>query len=199
MGYYVRVLGLKTAIPALNELRSCLPPGQGLRVESGEESDWSQLILAHKTGQEIAMVERNAVIPGELGEEELNEFIENVRGEKPESAAQWLLQYLPRVKVIYAFQLLSGTEVNNGWDGLDALRRCIKKIVGGVLQADAEGFTNEDGYQILWQFDRDHDCLWNMAVLDTDGKWIAFEMSLGNPKHKEAFLNGRVPAAVRRF
>ena len=94
---------------------------------------WFQLILAHKTGQEIALIERNPVIPGELGEEELNEFIENVKGEKPKSAAEWLLRYLPQVKVIYAFQLLIGAEVNNGWDGLNSLRSWIKKKVGGIL------------------------------------------------------------------
>jgi hypothetical protein len=199
MGYYVRVLALKATIPSLDEMKSCLPHGQELRAESGEESDWSQLILSHKTGQEIALIERNPVIPGELGEEELNEFIENVNGEKPESAAAWLLQYLPRVKVIYAFQILGGTEVENGWDGVDSLRRWIKKKMGGILQADQEGFSNEAGYHILWQFNRDHDCLWTMAVHDADGKWIAFEMNLGNPNHKEAFLDGRVPEGVKRF
>ena len=197
IGYYIRVLALQTAIPTLDELRSCLPAGQELRVESGQEPDWSQLVLSHATGPEIALIEKNPVIPGELGEEELNEFIEDVRDEKPESASKWLLQFLPRVRVIYAFQLLSGTEVKDGWDGVRSLQDRIWRRAGGILQADLEGFSNEDGFHILWQFVRDHDSQWNMAVLDANGKWIAFEMNLGNAKHKEAFLNGHVPKGVK--
>jgi len=123
-----------------------------LRVEAGEESDWSQLLLSHKAGQEIVLIKRNPVIPGELGEEELSEFIENVRDEKPESASKWLFQFLPRMKIIYAFQLLSGTEINDGWDGVHSLRGRIWRELGGILQADLEGFSNEDGYHILWPF-----------------------------------------------
>jgi hypothetical protein len=199
MGYYVRVLALKTDTPSLAELRSHLPEGQELQVEAGEETEWSELILRHKAGPEIALIERNPVVPGELGEEELNEFIQEIPGEKPESAAKWLVRFLPRVKVIYAFQLLSGTESSNGWDGVDSLRAWIWRKMGGILQADQEGFSNENGHQILWQFASAHDVLWNLAVLDPDGKWIAFEMSLGNPKQKEAFLSGRVPEGVKRL
>jgi hypothetical protein len=197
MGYYIRVLALEETIPSLGDLKACLPPSQELRIESGEESDWSQLLLAHKTGREIAVIGRNPVIPGELGEEELNEFIENVKGEKPESAAKWLLQFLPRVRVIYAFQVLSGADVDKGWDGVRSLQGCLWGKLGGILQADLEGFSNEDGYHILWQFNRDHDGPWNMAVLDSNGRWIAFEMDLGNPNHKEVFLSGRVPEGVK--
>jgi hypothetical protein len=199
MSYYVRVLALKTATPSLAELRSSLPEGQKLQLETGEETEWSQLILRHKTGEEIALIERNPVLPGELGEEELNEFIEDVKSEKPESAANWLGQFLPRVKTIFAFQLLSGTDIKNGWDGVSSLQRSIRQKMGGVLQADLEGFSNEHGHQILWRFSSDHDGPWEMAVLDAQGKWIAFEMDLGNPKHKQAFLDGRVPEGVRRL
>jgi len=197
LGYYIRVLALDTAIPTLDELNPSLPAGQELRVEAGEESDWSQLLLSHNSAQEIALIERNPVIPGELGEEELSEFIENVREEKPESASKWLFQFLPRVEVIYAFRLLSGTEINDGWDGVHSLRGRIWRKLGGILQADLEGFSNEDGYHILWQFIRDHDGPWKMTVLDAKGKWVAFEMNLGNAKHKEAFLSGRVPEGVK--
>jgi hypothetical protein len=120
--------------------------------ESHEEPEWAQLRLRHKTGQEIALIERNPVRPGELGQEELNEFIDNIQDEKPDSAVEWLLRFLPRVRTIYAFQLLSGKEVDAGWGGVHAVQRAIWKEVGGILQADLEGLSNEDGYHILWQF-----------------------------------------------
>jgi hypothetical protein len=34
-----------------------------------------------------------------------------------------------------------------------------------------------------------------MAVL-RDGKWIRFQMDLGNRKHRKAFLAGKVPDGV---
>ncbi len=197
MGYYIRVLALKTRIPPLTELRRLLPPSQELNLVEGEESSWSELLLQHKGGIEIAVIERNPVLRGELGGDELNEFIQEVGDEKPESASKWLGQFLPKVKVIYAFRLLSGTEEDKGWDGVRALQGHLWGEMGGILQADLEGFSNEDGYHILWQFQRDHEGPWKMAVLGPHGEWIAFEMDLGNADHKESFLNGRVPKGVK--
>ena len=157
MGYYIRILALKTDTSPLADLRSHLPAGQELEVEVGEATEWSQLVLRHQGGSKIALIERNPVIPGKLGQAELNEFIQDTPGEKPESAATWLAQFLPRVKVIYAFQLLSGTETSNGWDGVDALRAMIWKKMGGIVRTDQEGISNEAGHQILWQFTSDHD------------------------------------------
>jgi hypothetical protein len=85
-----------------------------LHIE-GDDSAWEQLTLAHKNGREIAVVGKNPVIEGQLDADELQEFIEEVRHYKPESASTWLQQYLPTVKVIYAFQLLSGTDEDDGW------------------------------------------------------------------------------------
>jgi len=143
------------------------------------------------------VIERNPVLPGELGEEELNEFIQEAGNGKPESAARWLVQFLPKVRVIYAFQLLSGTEEDKGWDGVDALRNHLWNELGGILQADLEGFSNEQGFQILCQFNRDHSGPWKMAVLNADGEWVAFEIDLGNAKHKESFLRGQVPEGAK--
>jgi hypothetical protein len=68
---------------------------------------------------------------------------------------------------------------------------------GGILQADGEGFSNEDGYLILWQFADTVDGDWNMAVLDKDGSWIRFQMNLGDPEQRAAFLKGRVPEGAK--
>ncbi len=35
-----------------------------------------------------------------------------------------------------------------------------------------------------------------MAVLK-DGIWFSFQMELGNPKHREAFKRGEVPAGIK--
>jgi hypothetical protein len=92
--------------------------------------------------------------------------------------------------------LLLGTEVGDGWNAVHAIQGAIWTKSGGILQADAEGFTNEDGYHILWQFSDGAKGQWNMAVLD-QGNWVAFKMNLGDPGQRKAFLEGRVPKGVR--
>lgn len=199
MGYYIRVLATDDTPLSEHELRECLPdiPKCELIAEGEDEAGWLQLILRHVDGPAIAVVERNFVIPGELGHEEIAEFIEEVKVGRPESAARWLEGYLPCVKVVYAFQLLSGTDFHDGWAAVHALQSCIWRKRGGILQADGEGFSNEDAYQILWQFANTAAGGWNMAVLDKSGNWIRFQMDLGNPEQRAAFLEGRIPDGAK--
>ena len=115
---------------------------------------------------------------------------------KPASAAAWLAEYLPTVKTIYAFPLLSGTDEQNGWDILGKVKDLIFTQVVGIIQADREGFSDEKGYHILWQFSNSVKRPWWMSVLK-DGQWVRFQMDLGNRKHRAAFFRGQVPAGVK--
>lgn len=98
--------------------------------------------------------------------------------------------------MIYAFRLLSGTDVNDGWSRLHSVYNAVWQAAGGILQSDGEGFSNEAGYTILWQFSEAATGSWNVGVL-SDGRWVNFEIDLGNSEHREAFLQGKVPAGVR--
>ena len=68
--------------------------------------------------------------------------------------------------------------------------------VVGIIQADREGFSDEKGYHILWQFSNSVKRPWWMSVLK-DGQWVRFQMDLGNRKHRAAFFRGQVPAGVK--
>jgi hypothetical protein len=96
------------------------------------------------------------------------------------------------VKTIYAFQHLQGDETEEGSNALHALRTKLWERGDAILQADSEGFTNEEGYHIVWQFSDSVSGPWNMAVLQ-DGVWRQFTMDLGDPDHRAAFLEGSVP------
>ena len=144
MAYYIRVLGTKLDNIPLAPLQEAALPGV-LQVSKGTGEAWEQLTLSHKSGQEIAIIEKTPVTEGQLGLDELREFIDEVPHYKPESAATSLQQYLPRIKVIYAFQLLNGTDVDDGWSPLHRLHSTVWNHVGGILQADREGFSDEDG------------------------------------------------------
>lgn len=195
MGYYIRVLGTKLEQPNLKYLRDSLSSSKSravLKLETGTEESWNQLVLAHPNGTEIAVIDYNPVVEGELGQDELNEFIAESEHYQPTSAARWLKEYLPGVKTIYALQLLSGTDVDDGWNAVHTIQGALWTLSGGILQADSEGFTNEDGYNILWQFSDRATGKWKMAVLDRE-KWLAFEMDLGDAEQRKAFFEGRVP------
>jgi len=127
-----------------------------------------------------------------LGAEEIQEFLEDIAECKPQTAVEWLKEYLPTVKSIFAFQLLDACSSDEGGAAFDLLRSHLWSSLGGIFQADAEGFSNEDDYHILWQFRDNVSGPWNMAVLQ-NGKWIPFEMDLGNRQHRAAFLAGLVP------
>ena len=198
MGYYVRVFSTSSECVPFDELKSALVDNSlkaEIQCEEEDESGWNQLLLIHKDGREIAVIERNPVFDRSLGEEEIEEFLEDIEDGKPASAAKWLKEYFKKIKCIYAFQVLSGTDHKNGWEILGAVKEAVWNYGPGILQADSEGFSNEEGYHILWQFSDSVDGNWWMAVLD--GKsWKNFEMDLGNKDQRAAFLEGKVPIGV---
>lgn len=199
MGYYVRVLSTSADCVSLTELQSTLKKDKlqaELSVEEGGSDDWTQLILRHADGREIALIERNLVEEGSLGTDEVAEFAEEIADCKPANAAKWLLDYFARVRCIYAFQVLSGADHKNGWEILDAVKSRIWSAAPAILQADNEGFSNEHGYHIVWQFSDSVDGDWWMAVLHDD-EWNSFQMDLGNVRQREAFFQGKIPNGAK--
>ena len=205
MGYYTRVLSRRADCPTLEELRAPLRvvyPDVKLTTDqpqSQSESkapEWADLVLRHDDGLEIAAIERNMVEPGSLGAEEIAEFIDAIADGEPASAASWLTSYLPHVRAIYAFQHLAGTRERRGDEALQAVSDAIWARGEAILQGDGEGFTNDSGDHILWQFSDDVSGPWWMAVL-RDGAWVRFQMELGDARQREAFRAGRVPDGVK--
>jgi hypothetical protein len=196
LGYRIRVLGKNLVNISLSALREVANPAI-IEADEGSDDTWEQIILKHDSGEAIAFIEKNPVIEGELASEEILEFINEVNHYKPASAVSWLHGYLPTVKVIYSFQLLSGTEINDGWARLHSVYSSIWNHAGGILQADSEGFSNEQGFTILWQFADEVTGAWNMGVLASNNQWTHFEMDLGNRQHREAFLRGQLPEGAK--
>jgi hypothetical protein len=199
MPYYVRVLSTSADSVSLSALQSAIEKDNLFATLSAEEDadeDWTQLILRHTDGREIALIERNLVEEGSLGAEELAEFADEVAECEPANAARWLLDYFPRVRCIYAFQVLNGSDYKNGWEILGAVKNHIWSAAPSILQADNEGFSNEDGYHILWQFSDSVNGNWWMAVMK-EGQWNSFQMDLGNRKQRESFCQGQIPKGAK--
>jgi hypothetical protein len=196
LGYYTRVLSKDEEFPPLDELALSIRadhPDFKLQIEDASDEGWETLLLSGNDGVEVALIERNPVTEGSAGQDEIADFIEDIRDCKPESGVEWLEEYLRSVKTIYAFQHLQGSETEEGGAALHALRSALWERGDAILQADGEGFTNEDGYHIVWQFSDSVSGPWKMAILQ-DGLWHHFTMDLGDPDHRAAFLDGEMPA-----
>lgn len=201
MGYYIRVLALNDEPISIHEIKDLLSGTDllmNIEVENGDTVQWNQIILKHDEELSVAIIERNPTNK-ELGKKEIQEFIEEIEDYKPHSAVKWLKSFLPKVKVIYAFQILDGAEKRKGWEVLREVQGLIWNKLGGIFQADGEGFSNEDGYHILWQFSETVSGPWNMAVKGTFGGWTAFTMDLGDEEQRKAFCNGKVPKGSKKI
>jgi len=195
MAYYTRVLSKDEEFPAFDELARLVRDGHPdfkLTVESGGEDDWETLLLSGNDQVEVAVIERNPVSIGSTGQDEIADFLEDIQDCKPESGVTWLTDYLAEVKTVYAFQHLQGSDTEEGGNVLHALRSALWERGDAIIQADGEGFTNEEGFHIVWQFSDSVSGPWNMGVYKDD-LWHHFKVDLGDPDHRAAFLEGEVP------
>jgi hypothetical protein len=196
LGYYTRVLSKDQEFPSFSELDQFVSgshPQFKLTVEEGTEEEWDSILLSSIDGVEVAILERNPVYDGSMGQDQVGEFIDETQDCLPESGVAWLHEYLADVKTVYAFQHLQGDHTEEGSNALHALRAHIWERGDSIMQADLEGFTNEEGFHIVWQFSDTVTGPWNMGVLQ-EGTWLHFEMDLGDPDHRAAFLAGEMPS-----
>ena len=195
MAYYTRVLSKDAESPSFHELAEFIHtahPDYKLTIEEGTEEEWDTLLLSGNDEVEVALLERNPVSNGSVGDDEIADFIEETADSKPQTGVAWLHEFLGEVKTIYAFQHLQGSETETGSSAMHALRTHLWERGNSIIQADNEGFTNEDGYHIVWQFSDSVSGPWNMGVLQDD-TWLHFEMDLGDPDHRAAFFSGEMP------
>jgi hypothetical protein len=195
MGYYTRVLSKDEEIPSFEDLAQLIcaeHPEYRLTIEEGDEDGWGTLLLSGIDEVEVALIERHPVTDGSTGQDEIADFIEDIQDCRPKGGVQWLENYLTSVKTVYAIQHLQGSETDEGSNALHAVRSALWERGDAIIQADSEGFTNEDGYHIVWQFSDSVSGPWKMGVIQ-DGVWRHFSMDLGDPDHRAAFLKGTVP------
>jgi len=197
MSYYTRILTPSAARVPLAELQAALKAARvqaRLEIEEGSAEEWKQLAVTDKEGGSVLTIERNDVSEEGVGHDEIQEFLAEIPNYGPASAVKWLQDYLPTVRTNYAFQHLDGMNRASGRRIFDALQTALWSKLGGIFQADKEGFSNEQGYHILWQFGEQVKGIWSMAIRDEGGHWHQFQMELGNSTHRDSFNRGQVPA-----
>lgn len=208
MGYFLRVLTGSATCPGLDVFHAAIAeqlPGRRIMIWAAEhEGDWNELQIRSEDGAAaFCVVTRDRVgaagpEQASLAAEEIEEFRAELEEAKPASAAAWLNAYLDGVQTVYAVQMLPADEADQ--DGFTVSSACIaalRGVVGGIVQADGEGFSNEDGAHILWQFADDVSGPWTMAVREGT-EWATFRMDLGDARARAAFLRGTIPPGAER-
>jgi hypothetical protein len=202
MGYFTRVFGVENLIVSIEKLEQSLINSNLEAIfeltENETAENWTVIDVLNNKGEPLMQIERNPIIDGELGKYELEEFKEFIVDEQPNSSVKWLLGFFEKAKTIYSFQILSAAYEDDNFDIIDNIRTTIWKNVGGIFQADNEGFSNEEGYHILWQFSDDVEGDWNMAVKTMFG-WSKFIMDLGNQEQRVEFFKGKVPKTAKKI
>jgi hypothetical protein len=196
----MRVLGIYEDVISVGELRAELEKeGLTASISSDQDDDpWSVLDVEAASGTRLVQIEKNFVFPGCLAQAELDEFRTLIRAHQPLSAVQWLDNYFERIKIVYAFRVLEGALIDDNFEIVSSLKRAIWGRSGGLLQNDLEGFSNDEGYHILWQFPDDISGDKYCAVLD-NGVWVRFRMDLGDTFQRMAFWAGEVPQMAVRL
>jgi len=167
-----------------------------LCIEAGKDAQWDELLLTHADWRGIARVERLAVADDTPGARALYAAAATLAGARPAAGADWVWNYVAKVKTIYAFRVLPAADEGDGWEAIAAVRNALWSRLDGILQAEGQGFTNESGCQVVWQpTPHAAGSSW-MAVLK-EGAWVHFEMALDDAAQREHFLRGEVPPGAR--
>lgn len=199
MAYYIRHFGLRDGKVSEKELTRAIQNAElrgSIHVDSHENGRWTAITVNLAKKLPVAYIERCAVRPGSLGTKAIQEFREELDELRPEAAAEWVGEYLDKVQVIHAVQLLHGIEHEEAWPLLDVVQGAISDAVGGIIQADAEGFMNELGEFITCDFPDGLEGLVRAAVMDAAGDWQSFDLDLADAHQREAFRDGSLQAAI---
>jgi hypothetical protein len=195
MSYFLRLYAKSAERVTIQDLLTALPDATGWQIEvtGGSMETWSSLLVSTTQATPLFEVERNAAGEDGLFEEERQEFYEDLEGAKPASGAAWVTKYLGGACAVYSARYLAAAfDLADDLPGPNTLLWAIAGRIGGILQADGEGFSNEEGATVVWQF---HDSVEGprvVAVLGGDGQWLSQRIELSDRAHREAFFNGRL-------
>lgn len=199
MGYYVRILTPSAEPVSAATLRTALRPATRVSVKfSGQKDAWNSAFIGANPSPDtspILSLERNQVRPRSLARAELQEFERELKTSLPRSGAKWVRDYLKSVRTIYAIQFHSHAGAHGAL--VTKVIEAMRRAAGGIVQADFNGFSNEAGDSVVWQFSEAARGEWTMAVLDEEAEWVSFKMELGDLAMREAFLRGEVPAGTK--
>ena len=169
-------------------------------IESEEEDypgSWTTLTLYLDNGEAVVEIEKYAEQDETLRDaiqDTVRMLLDDKNPVKPTSAVKWLCQFMSRVKVLYVFRPMQAINTEAGWELFNEVWTNLRETLHGIVHLDEEGFTNEHGAQITWEYPGDETGDLKVAVLNEKGQeWIEYTLNLANHEHRELFIAGKVP------
>ncbi len=193
MSYDIRLFSQSTHAVSVLQLQSALDDCR-FEVLHGDDAVWTQLLVTSLYGDEICIVERAS---RRLMSKEIEALRDDLDDCCPRSAALWADAFIASSRVLYGCRYLSFGLSHVYAAVPSSVMWAIQSIAdSGIIHAEGQGFSNEDGYQITWEFSDRVQGPRQMAVLSDGGRWQPFEMDLGNDQQRAAFRAGDRPAGV---
>jgi hypothetical protein len=190
MSYYVRLLtAAEKAVPFSVLEKQC----NSLKLVSGSGTLWDKIEIYQPADNLISVLERLPLSAGGPSETAMAQLKSVVASSYPVNAREWLRKYLSTVKTIYSFHLLAENITRDGWPVMGRVQNLLKDTLTGIVQADNEGFYNEDGDYILWQMYAGAAGTIPAATLDANGEWIPYQLRLDDDRAIEQFKQGLPP------
>lgn len=190
MSYDLKLLTKSTGLAPLSGLEA-VSDDVRFEILDGSRADWSQLLVTNARGDEICILERASL---RTTSREVEWLLDDLVDRQPQSAAMWAAAYLRATRAVYGCNLLSFGFAPAYVGVPSMLLWAIQELVGdGILHVEGQGYSNEDGYQITWEFSDKVKGSRQVAVLDAGGHWHPFEIDLGEGDQRDAFRSGRNP------
>lgn len=167
-------------------------------IETDDEENWSQLALYTEDGEAVLEVDRlnrgEPTFSDHLGDI-VRRLLDEKEPVKPHSSVKWLCNYLSKVETVYVLRPQAALYNEQGWEIFNEFWTNLKDS-RGIVHCDGEGFTNEEGAQITWEFPGGASGDWKMALYDGDrNTWVEFTIDLANQEQRLLFLDGTLPIA----
>ena len=192
MGEYARVITKSMNKIDIENLKKAVEEDMKIEIIGNSEENWEKIILKRNDYNQIV----TEIVEVKNIEEEKAALLEGLTNSEPRNSAEWTSSYIKEAKKIYRFELFEGAEDQYGWYSFEALREALWESSGGIMQNDGEGYRNEEGFFIVWQFEYEVEGPYEAAILDEYGKWLCFEMELSDKTHEQQFKAGKLPKGL---
>jgi hypothetical protein len=192
MSYKTRLLTASQKVIPFSTLKKV---SDRIKLVSGTEALWEKIEIYDAHDILLATLEYDIVSPGTTGETTLKELDKSIQNKYPMNARQWLKIYFTTVKSIYTFNFFPDRMNKNSWLILGGIQNFLKDSLGGIIQADNEGYYNEAGLYILWQMYEGATGNATAASLDEKGEWVpySYSLKLDDKKSVDLFKQGIAP------
>jgi hypothetical protein len=165
---------------------------QNLLFETEKTDTHNQIIIKKNKLELIIIIE---LLPEKKEEDKikLKNIIEYLEKKLPKKNMKWVKKYISKTKIFYEFIPLSTFESDEDWEILSIIQTEAWANSRGIFQYIDEGFTNESGDLVLWDYPFSITGKRIAAVKDFTRRWKTFEMDLESINQRKSFFEGKVP------